>query len=189
VAPKVAGWKLATDMAEPGTGYFKRMKVLDLRCAAGHCFEAWFSSMEEFSSQRSSGFLSCPVCGQVEVERLPSAPRLNLSGAKAPDSTAGAAESSKPLEPVGAASSLDLAEQQGLKEAQGMWLRAAQELVKSTEDVGDRFPEEARRIHYGETAQRGIRGQATVEQRAELAEEGIDTAVFPIPAALLNSRH
>ncbi|OYU94561.1 MAG: hypothetical protein CFE45_20055 [Burkholderiales bacterium PBB5] len=71
-----------------------------------------------------------------------------------------------------------------MADIQARWLQAVQQVMRDTEDVGERFPEEARRIHYGEVAQRGIRGQATPEQRAELADEGIEVLPLPIPAAL-----
>jgi hypothetical protein len=67
---------------------------------------------------------------------------------------------------------------------QAAWLRAARELMKRTEDVGERFAEEARRIHYGETPERGIRGQATAEQREALRDEGIETFSMPLPRLL-----
>ena len=64
------------------------MKVLDLRCGLGHGFEGWFASEADYGSQRERGLLDCPVCGNAEVMRLPSAPRLNLSGARAPEAAA-----------------------------------------------------------------------------------------------------
>jgi len=67
---------------------------------------------------------------------------------------------------------------------QAAWMTAVRQLMNRTEDVGDRFAEEARRIHYGETEERGIRGQATNEERAALREEGIETVAIPVPAAL-----
>lgn len=72
---------------------------------------------------------------------------------------------------------------------QAQWLRAVAQVLHNTEDVGERFPEEARRIHYGESAQRGIRGQASQQQRAELAEEGIEVVPLPMPAAMKGSTH
>jgi len=71
------------------------MKVLDLRCAAGHGFEGWFASEDDYGSQRERGLLDCPVCGNAEVLRLPSAPRLNLSGAREP--AAAPARATRPL--------------------------------------------------------------------------------------------
>jgi hypothetical protein len=139
------------------------MKVLNLRCANGHVFEGWFASEDDFLDQNGRGLLECPLCADKVVTRLPSAPRLNLSGAR------------EPAPPAPPAQAADL---------QAAWLQAVRRLVAETEDVGDRFPEEARRIHYGEVPQRGIRGQATPEQREALREEGIETYALPLPPAL-----
>jgi hypothetical protein len=68
-------------------------------------------------------------------------------------------------------------------------MEAVAHVLKHTEDVGERFPEEARRIHYGESEARGIRGQASAEQRAELAEEGIEVMPLPVPEALKGTAH
>jgi hypothetical protein len=150
------------------------MKVLDLRCAHGHRFEGWFASDEDFLDQNGRGLVSCPLCGDAVVTRLPSAPRLNLSGASEPKPVAA---SPVPQAPV-------MQTVTGGGEMQAQMLRAMRELVARTEDVGERFAEEARRIHYGETAQRAIRGQATAEEREALREEGIETVSIPLPAAL-----
>ena len=72
---------------------------------------------------------------------------------------------------------------------QQLWLDAVRHVISRTEDVGPRFAEEARRIHYGEAAQRGIRGQATPEERAALADEGIDTVALPVPPGLDGPTH
>jgi len=72
---------------------------------------------------------------------------------------------------------------------QARWLQAVQQVLHHTEDVGERFPEEARRIHYGEVAQRGIRGQASADERAALADEGIEVMALPLPAALKGGTH
>jgi hypothetical protein len=136
------------------------MKVLDLRCANGHGFEGWFSSDEDYMDQNGRGLVECPLCADKLISRLPSAPRLNLSGAR---------------EPVAQPQAADL---------QAAWLATVRALVANTEDVGERFAEEARRIHYGEEPARGIRGQATPQERAALMEEGIETLSIPLPAAL-----
>lgn len=141
------------------------MKVLDLRCANGHRFEGWFASDDEFMDQNGRGLVECPVCGDHVVTRLPSAPRLNLSGAKEPP----------PAPPKAPATDADL---------QAAWLGAVRQLLADTEDVGERFAEEARRIHYGESENRGIRGQTTPEERQALNEEGIEVLSLPLPAAL-----
>jgi hypothetical protein len=148
------------------------MKVLDLRCAAGHGFEGWFASEDDYDSQRERGLLDCPVCGNADVARLPSAPRLNLSGAREPASAPATAAADAP------ARSADTALHGG--GAVRRFVEAVAELLNSTEDVGTRFAEEARRIHYGESQAKGIRGQATVEEREALADEGIE--VFTLPS-------
>ena len=151
------------------------MKVLDLRCGAGHGFEGWFASEDDYGSQRERGLLDCPVCGNAEVMRLPSAPRLNLSGARAPEAAAPA--------PAPAPSSTSLTETavHG-NAATARFVEAVAELLKNTQDVGPRFAEEARRIHYGESDARAIRGQATPQEREALADEGIE--VFTLPGGL-----
>ena len=153
------------------------MKVLDLRCAAGHAFEGWFASEDDYGSQRERGLLDCPVCGNAEVMRLPSAPRLNLSGARAPEAAA------QPPAPAPAPASTSLTETavHG-NAATARFVEAVAELLKNTQDVGPRFAEEARRIHYGESEAKAIRGQATAQEREALADEGIE--VFTLPTGL-----
>ena len=136
------------------------MKVLNLRCANGHGFEGWFASEDEFMDQNGRGLVECPLCADQVISRLPSAPRLNLSGARKPEAPPQA---------------VDL---------QAVWLQTVRALMQNTEDVGERFAEEARRIHYGEEPKRGIRGQATHEERSALQDEGIETLAIPVPHAL-----
>ena len=147
------------------------MKVLDLRCGAGHAFEGWFASEDDYVAQRRRGLLDCPVCGDVEVLRLPSAPRLNLSGARAP------APASAP--PVAGTSVAETAPT-GQAAAAARFVEAVAELLKNTQDVGTRFAEEARRIHYGESEAKAIRGQATPQEREALADEGIEVFTLPL---------
>ncbi|CAH2894364.1 MAG: FIG004851: hypothetical protein [uncultured Paraburkholderia sp.] len=136
------------------------MKVLDLQCPHGHRFEGWFASADDFESQQSRKLVECPICGAKEVSRLPSAPRLNLSGA---------------VETKAPAASGDL---------QARAMRALREVLEKTENVGDRFTEEARRIHYNEAPARNIRGFTTPEDARALVEEGIEVMPLPVPAAL-----
>lgn len=151
------------------------MKVLNLRCANGHGFEGWFASDDEFMTQNGSGLLQCPLCADSVITRMPSAPRLNLSGAPAPGHGAAAA-GAQPGHPSGA-------EAQAAT-LQAMWLKAVRHVLANTEDVGSRFAEEARRIHYGEAPQRGIRGQVDPGQRDALLDEGIEVIALPLPRAL-----
>lgn len=143
------------------------MKVLDLVCAHEHRFEGWFASDDDEAAQRKRGLLVCPLCGDADVRRLPSAPRLNLGAA--------------PMAEGDGPQSLALPEAGDL---QAQWLRAVRHVIEHTEDVGERFAVEARRIHYGEVAQRGIRGQATPDDAQALREEGIEVMSLPLPAAL-----
>jgi hypothetical protein len=153
------------------------MKVLDLRCGAGHTFEGWFASDADFQAQREGGLLDCPLCGNADVAKLPSAPRLNLSGARAPapERAAGTAEAPPPAPAPAPTMAVH-------GNAVSRFVEAVAELLQNTEDVGTRFAEEARRIHYGEAEQKAIRGQTTPEERAALAEEGIE--VFTLPVGL-----
>jgi hypothetical protein len=142
------------------------MKVLDLQCPQGHRFEGWFASAADFEAQSAKQLVECPICGAKEVSRLPSAPRLNLSGAS----------DAQPAAATG----------NGLpsQEWQARAMRALREVLEKTENVGDRFAEEARRIHYNEAPARNIRGVTTPEDAKALVEEGIDVMPLPIPAAL-----
>ncbi len=152
------------------------MKVLDLRCGAGHSFEGWFASEADYHSQGERGLLDCPVCGNADVARLPSAPRLNLSGATAP-----AAERDGPVSPPAAARRPDTRADVALQgHVAARLAEVVSELLKQTEDVGDRFAEEARRIHYGESESKAIRGQTTPAEREALADEGIEVFTLPV---------
>ncbi|MBS0436013.1 MAG: DUF1178 family protein [Proteobacteria bacterium] len=139
------------------------MKVLNLRCAHHHRFEGWFGSDEDFESQLARGLVTCPACGDAAIDKLPSAPRLNVSGLKQEEAAAAPGERVAAL--------------------QAAMLNAVQQMMANTEDVGARFPEEARRIHYGEVEARGIRGQASREDAQALREEGIEIVSLPLPAA------
>ncbi len=140
------------------------MKVYNLRCTADHRFEGWFGSDADYESQSERGLIECPVCGDRTVVRLPSAPRLNISAAREPSAPADAA----PIEMT----------------MQTAWLKAIRHVLANTDDVGPRFAEEARKIHYGEADERAIRGQATRDEARALAEEGIEVMSLPLPPAL-----
>ncbi len=149
------------------------MKVLNLRCTNGHGFEGWFGSDDDFMDQNGRGLVECPLCGDHVVSRMPSAPRLNLSGARAPAA-----------QPKAEAQVADVQAEGRLAAMQAAWLQGVRRVMANTEDVGKRFAEEARRIHYGEAAERGIRGEATAEEREALLDEGIEVMAIPVPLAL-----
>lgn len=147
------------------------MKVLDLQCSQQHRFEGWFASEDEFQRQLQSELLECPLCGTTRVSKCLSAPRLNLSSART--------ASPDPSESVVAPAS-----EPGVH---AQWIRSLRQLVANTEDVGEKFPEEARRIHYGEAKDRSIRGQASAAETRELLEEGI--TILPLPKAFKEPLH
>lgn len=160
-------------------GQHDGMKVLDLQCPQGHGFEGWFASEDDYSAQTQRGLLACPLCGETGITRLPSAPRLNLSGAKAPQPPAGRTQGNATEVSAPATAAAKPA-----PELQALWLKAVQHVMAHTEDVGPQFAEEARRMHYGEAEERGIRGQTTADERAALADEGIEVLSLPLPQAL-----
>lgn len=150
------------------------MKVFDIQCSHGHIFEGWFASEEDFQKQRSAALVGCPFCGDTQVQKRLSAPRLNAKSNQKRSATPAAEAYQAP--PQGA-----FAAPAPTEKMQQLWLQVVEHVMKHTEDVGDDFAQEARRIHYGESPERGIRGQATVEQALELEDEGIDV----VPLAVL----
>jgi hypothetical protein len=136
------------------------VKVIDLRCDNGHRFEGWFASDDDFLEQNGRSLIECPLCADKVIVRLPSAPRLNLSAAPAP------------------------AADEPAQQTQARFLQAVRHVLANTEDVGTRFADEARRIHYGESQARSIRGQASADEREALKDEGIDVFPLPVPPAL-----
>ena len=151
------------------------MIIFELACAHGHRFEGWFASGEEFVRQQERSLVACPVCDDVHVERLPSA-RVSVSKGAARDNAPPAEPSEERDAPAPAAA--------GLPREVVAKLR---EIVRNTETVGRRFPEEARRIHYQEAPARAIRGQASRDEAQALSEEGIDFT--SLPSFLTNDTH
>jgi hypothetical protein len=155
------------------------MKVFDLACEHDHRFEGWFGSAEAYDSQLARGLVECPVCESRAIRKLLAAPRLNLSGATEPPRAHSPSRSDAPAAP--AAPPVDMRDPRAV---QAMMLQMARALIGNTEDVGQRFAEEARRIHYREAPERGIRGVASPDEARELADEGIEVFAFPMPAGL-----
>jgi len=144
------------------------MKVLDLQCSHHHSFEGWFASENDFQGQLERGQVECPLCGDTSISKMLSAPRLNLGAAQPP---APAAQTQQVMSMPDAS-------------LQAAWLKMVRHVMANTEDVGERFAEEARKIHYGESEERGIRGQASPKETEALLEEGIGVLPLPIPKAL-----
>ncbi|WP_395395007.1 DUF1178 family protein [Novosphingobium sp. BL-8A] len=155
------------------------MIVYDLECrAAGHRFEGWFKSSDDFTRQQERGLLCCPHCGSVEVGKALQAPRLARKGnqrsdvvpARVPQPVAAPAApvASAPLPPQAVELIQKLAKMQV-------------EALKDSRYVGKSFADDARAMHYGEREHEVIHGEASVEQAKELLEEGIAVAALPFP--------
>lgn len=149
-----------------------------LRCEAGHDFESWFPSGEEFDGQRARGLLSCPVCGSPKVEKALMAPALGRKGNRAGDA-APAAEETAPQapEPEAAGPFTILSEKE--KAVRAMLAALRSHVTENADYVGRSFAEEARRMHYGEIEHRSIYGEAEAREARALIEEGIE--VHPLP--------
>jgi hypothetical protein len=135
--------------------------VLNLLCDHGHHFEGWFASGEEFRSQSQRQLVHCPQCQTSAVSHLPSAPHVKRGGAEL-------ASQDKSAAPV-------------VAPAMAQLHQALVSMARQAENVGERFPEEARRIHYEEIPARNIRGVATINETRELLDEGIVVLPAPVP--------
>lgn len=131
-----------------------------LQCDSGHAFEGWFSASSDFDKQIESGFLTCPTCGSAAVSKMLMAPSVSTARKKDELTT--------------------LAMDAARKEAIVKLKEAVAAVKANSEDVGAKFPEEARKIHYGEADARGIIGQATPTEAKALIEEGIEIAPLPV---------
>ena len=159
------------------------MKVLDLHCPAGHVFEGWFASEDDFQNQLQRKLVQCPMCGDSNVTKRLSAPRLNL-GAQPPKTPQISPQTAAAAPGVPAVMPEISAEARAhLQSMQAAWMQWSRKVAESTEDVGKRFAEEARRIHYGETEERAIRGQTSPKEAIELMEEGIGVLPLALPEA------
>ena len=161
------------------------MKVLNLRCSHQHSFEGWFASEDDFQNQLTRGLVTCPLCADPAIQKMPSAPRLNF-GAAAGEEGAQPAPSRElsVLDAAPASSPADEVLAPGSPAGQAAFLKALRHVVANTEDVGERFADEARAMHYGDAEQRNIRGKASPREAVELLEEGIDVMPLPLPAAV-----
>ena len=140
------------------------MVIYDLKCSLEHRFEGWFRSIADYEKQLEDSLLTCPVCGDRGILKLPTASRLNLS-----HDSGNHKDKTSTQSPV-------MTENQHVMQM----LNQLHSYVKQNFDnVGDRFCEEAKMIHYGESEKRNIVGQATVHQYQELVEEGIEVSPLP----------
>ena len=136
------------------------MMVFDLRCGSGHVFEGWFGSSADYETQQAGGLVACPICGSAEVEKAPMAPRL-----------------------AGNAEAADQPSPQAMKEMLAEMACLQKKLLEKSDNVGDRFPDEARAIHLGEADARAIHGRATRADAAELIEDGVPVSPLLFPVA------
>ncbi|MCC6781171.1 MAG: DUF1178 family protein [Hyphomicrobiales bacterium] len=152
-----------------------------LICDKGHDFESWFASSAAYDKQVKRGLVTCPVCDSAKVEKALMTPQLARTKKKgadvpAPPALAAAPESAPaptPPAPVAMVSPQELELRKKLKELR-------EHLTKNADYVGQKFPEEARKMHYGETEHRSIYGEASPEQAKELHEEGIEFHPLPV---------
>ena len=162
------------------------MKVLDLCCRNNHTFEGWFGSEADFQDQLARGLVQCPLCADASIVKRLSAPRLNL-GATEPPVQVGGKRDSCNLE---AASGLPNSKQGDVhsdgQEFVQKWMEMTKKILANSEDVGNKFAEEARKIHYGESEARSIRGHTTQRDHDALLDEGIAVLPLLIPEALKN---
>ncbi|HTH17583.1 MAG TPA: DUF1178 family protein [Magnetospirillum sp.] len=131
------------------------MILYKLRCAQDHHFEGWFKDGATYDTQSAAGEIACPICGTTEVGKAIMAPRLNKATGQS-------------LDAQGAA-----------HEMRRMLVELRRQVEEKCDYVGDKFPEEARKIHYGDTEPRPIYGEASPEQAAELEDEGIEVNKIP----------
>jgi hypothetical protein len=171
------------------------VKVLNLQCGQQHSFEGWFGSEEDFQLQLARGLVECPMCADKAILKMPSAPRLNFGGHTPPSAAAEAAGTSslsgKTADALDATPSTELtaaanhvAPNTPSVDQQAAFLNAVRHVLANTEDVGNKFANHARAMHYGDAEPRSIRGQATQREAVELIEEGIDVMALPMPPAL-----
>ncbi|MDC1310968.1 DUF1178 family protein [Burkholderiales bacterium] len=139
------------------------MIVYNLSCDQDHNFEGWFASPGQFDKQQENKQISCPTCGSTNVTKQLSAPYVNVGAATKTSSVTKQTET--------ALAGLD---------PQHLQKKFIEYIIQNTEDVGAKFPDEARKIYYGETDKRSIRGQASSDAIKELQEEGIE--VYGLPA-------
>ena len=145
-----------------------------LACEKAHAFESWFQSSAAYDKQDRRGLVTCPVCNPAKLEKTNMAPRV--SGAK----KRGAAPAQQPSAPAPEAPAPVAMVSPQERELRKKLRELREHLVKNADYVGQKFPEEARKMHYGETEHRSIYGEASPDQAKELHEEGIEFHPLPV---------
>ncbi|MBU3630159.1 DUF1178 family protein [Polynucleobacter sp. AP-Melu-500A-A1] len=158
------------------------MKVYNLACPMEHRFEGWFASEEDCLAQQDKGILACPVCDSTEITRMPSAPHIaRTSSTELTVSKDGPSLSGDVIALAGNDHS------QLEAQVQAAFLKGMRDLMGRSEDVGNTFAEEARKIHYKEAPERSIRGQTTLDEAESLRDEGIEVMAMPLIPAFKNT--
>jgi hypothetical protein len=148
----------------------------NLRCGRGHTFESWFQSSSAYESQEKRKLIACPVCGSDKVERAIMAPQvMSKKGRKqaAPEPVAASTEVTAPA----AATPLMMAQE---RELRSKLKELRDHIVKNADNVGERFPNEARKMHYGDIEHRPIYGEASADEARSLIDEGIEVSPLPV---------
>lgn len=159
------------------------MIVFDLKCAAGHVFEAWFGSSSAYETQRAGGMIACPMCGDGTVEKAVMAPNVGTkANARTP---APVAPRQEPKQPSAAAE----APPEAVKAALAAIARAQAKALESSQWVGKSFATRARAMHAGEEDHAPIHGQATLEQAKALIDDGVPVAPLPFPVVPPEARN
>jgi len=155
------------------------MILYRLRCSKGHEFEGWFKDSKTYERQEKKSLIGCAVCGDGKVERALMAPRLGKGGKKV-EVEMPAADAPAPVPtPSPDQQQMEALARHMPKELRDALLKVRAEVEKNCEPVGDKFAEEARKIHYGESDKRGIYGETSEEEAEALADEGIEFGRLP----------
>jgi hypothetical protein len=152
------------------------MIVFELSCDYGHRFEGWFGSSSDFADQMDRGLVTCPECGSSEVIKAPMAPAVPAKGNRS-DNIA-RTTSGDEAQPV---ANRPMPEE--VQKALATLAKAQEKALKNSTWVGEKFAEESRAMHYGETDEKPIHGQASLEEAESLIDEGIAVAPLPFPVA------
>ena len=157
------------------------MILYRLRCAKGHEFESWFKDSKTYERQEKKSLIGCAVCGSSKVSRALMTPRLGTKGNKKTAVVVNepAAAAPVPVQPTAEQKQIAALAKKMPKELREALLKVRAEVEKNCEHVGDKFAEEARKIHYGESDKRGIYGETSDEEAQALAEEGIEFGRLP----------
>jgi len=156
------------------------MILYRLRCSKGHEFESWFKDSKTYERQEKKSLIGCAVCGDSKVQRAIMAPRIGKAGKTADiEVPAPAVAASPPPAPTPEQQQMAALARKMPKELREALLKVRAEVEKNCEPVGERFAEEARKIHYGESDKRGIYGETSDEEAEALAEEGIEFGRLP----------